>query len=71
MVAIIIVLICVGIPVGGGLLLAAWRDMLKARPDDPLAILAARYAAGEINEGEYSRRLQVLTGNAYTELPES
>ena len=29
---------------------------------DPLAILAARYARGEIDDAEYERRRSVLTG---------
>jgi putative membrane protein len=32
------------------------------RPDDPLEILRARYARGEIDDEEYERRRRILTG---------
>ena len=58
----LITLVCVGIPVGGGIALAGWKMLLKARPTelDPVRVLATRYAAGEIDEADYTRRLEVL-----------
>ena len=39
-----------------------WRAMADARPtgDSPIAVLGRRFAAGEIDEDEYWRRLSVL-----------
>ncbi|MBW8796893.1 MAG: SHOCT domain-containing protein [Streptomyces sp.] len=39
-----------------------WRPMDAGRPsgDSPLAVLGRRFAAGEIDEDEYWRRLSVL-----------
>ena len=65
----LIVFICVAIPVGGGFAFAAWKAALKARPVDPFEILAARFATGEIDESEYSRRLHVLTSMPQPQLP--
>lgn len=38
-----------------------WNYWTKRRPVDPKQILAERYAKGEIDDGEYQRRLSVLT----------
>jgi hypothetical protein len=70
----LITAVCVGVPVGGGLALAAWKAFLKSRPPelDPMRILAARFASGEIGEDEYAHRLRVLLdGPADTQLDRS
>jgi uncharacterized membrane protein len=69
MIAIMALLICVALPVAGGLGFAAWKELLKSRPPDPFAILAGRYAKGEIDEVEYTRRLQVLSTPEPIQLP--
>lgn len=38
-----------------------WADWKKRHPADPRAVLADRYARGQIDEQEYGRRLAVLT----------
>jgi uncharacterized membrane protein len=69
--AFLITLVCVGVPVGGGIALAGWRMLLKSRPAelDPIRVLATRYAAGEIDEADYIRRLEVLTSAPERALP--
>jgi hypothetical protein len=37
-----------------------WKYWKRARPVDPKAILAERYARGEIDDQEYTRRLSML-----------
>jgi uncharacterized membrane protein len=37
-----------------------WKYWKHARPVDPRAILAERYARGEIDDQEYTRRLSML-----------
>jgi len=69
MLAFLIVLICVGIPVGGGMALGAWRMYLDSRPADPIQVLAARFASGEIDESEYTRKMQVLLTHPDDALP--
>ena len=69
--AFLITLVCVGVPVGGGFALAGWRMLLKSRPADldPIRVLATRYAAGEIDEADYQRRLEVLLSGPAQALP--
>lgn len=38
-----------------------WNHWKSSRPVDPKAVLAERFAKGEIDEDEYMRRLSVLT----------
>ena len=48
-------------------------DYLKKRNElrvDPEQVLAARFARGEIDEGEYSRRLSVLRLGPPLEIPD-
>lgn len=48
-------------------------DQLKKRNElrvDPEQLLAARFARGEIDEGEYSRRLSVLRLGPPLEIPD-
>jgi hypothetical protein len=37
-----------------------WKYWQRSRPVDPKAILAERYARGEIDDQEYTRRLSML-----------
>ncbi len=62
----LITLVCVGIPVGGAFALSGWKALLRSRPIaiDPLQVLAARYANGDIDEQEYLRKHDVLTRGA-------
>jgi uncharacterized membrane protein len=64
--AFLITLVCVGIPVGGGIALAGWKMLLKSRPleIDPMQVLAARFANGDLDEAEYLRKLALLTRGA-------
>jgi putative membrane protein len=48
-------------PWGGG----PWGSSGPRRDDDPEWILAQRFAAGEIDEDEYHRRLSVLRSRPY------
>jgi putative membrane protein len=48
-------------------------DQLKRRAElrvDPEQVLAARFASGEIDESEYSRRLSVLRLGPPLEIPD-
>ncbi|MEU6388415.1 SHOCT domain-containing protein [Streptomyces sp. NPDC046939] len=38
----------------------SWRSGPRVGPDSPIAVLGRRFAAGEIDEDEYWRRLSVL-----------
>jgi hypothetical protein len=38
-----------------------WNYWRRARPVDPKSILAERYARGEVDDQEYTRRLSMLT----------
>ena len=38
-----------------------WKHWKVTRPVDPKAILAERFARGEIDDDEYARRLSLLT----------
>ena len=59
----LIVLVCVGIPVVSIFGFLGWKAMLKARPVDPIEVLALRFASGDIDEEEYSRKLWLLTAS--------
>jgi uncharacterized membrane protein len=43
----------------------------RGRTEDPAAVLAERYAKGEISEEEYTRRLSILTYGPPILLPPS
>ena len=55
-VMLVIFLFVSGLVYGESLL----NRILPPRKEDPEKVLAARYAKGEIDEAEYSRRLSVL-----------
>jgi uncharacterized membrane protein len=59
--AVMIMLICVAFPITASLVYAAWKHWLENRPIDPLALVASRYASGEIDDAEYARRMKTLT----------
>src|ERR1700736_1529222 len=50
-------------PWGGG----PWGSSGPSHDDDPEWILAQRFAAGEIDEDEYHRRLSVLRSRPYAD----
>jgi putative membrane protein len=52
-------------PWGGGM--GPWGGPGPARDDDPEQILARRFAAGEIDEEEYRRRLEALRSRQYAD----
>ena len=45
--------------------------LARGRTEDPAAVLAERYAKGEISEEEYTRRLSILTYGPPILLPPS
>jgi len=54
----ITVMICMTVVAKG--LIARWEPRPRAPEIDPAAILAERFARGEIDEAEYSHRLSVI-----------
>ena len=55
-VMLVIFLFIMGLSYGDELM----KRLLPSRREDPEQVLAARFAKGEIDEAEYSRRLSVL-----------
>jgi len=55
-VMLVIFLFIMGLSYGDELM----KLLIPSRREDPEKLLAARYAKGEIDEAEYSRRLSVL-----------
>ena len=55
-VMLVIFLFIMGLSYGEELM----RSILPSRREDPEKVLASRYAKGEIDDAEYSRRLSVL-----------
>jgi uncharacterized membrane protein len=58
--AAVVICLCVCVMLVLMELLSVMRDKLTNRPTDAEAILAERYAKGEIDEDEYSDRLSSL-----------
>ncbi|MXR19201.1 SHOCT domain-containing protein [Halobacterium bonnevillei] len=55
-------LVLVGLPVYAGYVLLSRRDADGDEPDDALAVLRRRYAAGDIDDDEFETRRQALLG---------
>ncbi|GGL44452.1 SHOCT domain-containing protein [Planomonospora parontospora] len=60
-VALLVVAVIAAVVFGLALMVRASRTRRGPAPDDPREILRRRYAAGEIDEDEYLRRMSGLS----------
>ncbi|GAT70898.1 hypothetical protein PS9374_06587 [Planomonospora sphaerica] len=60
-VALLVVAVIAAVVLGLALMAHASRVRSRPAPDDPKEILRRRYAAGEIDEDEYLRRMSGLS----------